>query len=344
MKMLLLSTQKADKVLLEELKQLLLSDHKNSVEHYTPKPDNWQKIQHLNPDMVITIDLSGFEFTTLTGGISYNLWNTKFVHFLLEPNLDNEECLYRPLSISMFFYCRGEAYKEYVQKRYTDLPFLDEISGWANESSKKAAKENALKMAAIINKTTKKCGLHINFSPVAEAEIYFQQLKMDRKETDIASRYIEDTLDMALDIGDISSLLSLIPFIESGKGQYAWEYKNETRRILRILYIIQWEKEYDLTLFSLGCKTKAELMEKYIVTLFALRRLGFGLSEDSKSEAKRFLVSADLSPFALYIILQSELLPSDKEIYHELEILYADLWDEKKKTFFVKMAEMMEGN
>jgi len=339
-KILILSPVTANKELLRELKRLLLSDHRNSVEHYIPRSDNWQKIQNLNPDMVITLDLSGFEFTTLTGGISYNLWNTKFIHFLLGYNLKNEKYLCRPLSISMFFYCIGMVYKECMQKKYPDLPFLEGITDWVDGNDQRAVKENARKMAAIIDKTAQKCGLHINFSPMVGADIYLQQIKMNKEETTAAIQYIDNALNAALDIDDVSSLLALIPFIESGRGQYAWKYKNEIRRILQILYIIQMETEYGLAPFSSGCKTKAELIEKYMVTLFALRRLGFDLSDYSKAEAERFLMSAGLSPFALHTILQCELLPSDERMYQELETLYADLWDEMERVFFMKAAEI----
>ena len=77
--------------------------------------------------MVVTVNLSGFEFTTLTGGISYNLWDTKFVHFLLGQNLRNERFLAGPLSISMFFYCIGQAYMDGLLEKYPDLPYLEKI-------------------------------------------------------------------------------------------------------------------------------------------------------------------------------------------------------------------------
>lgn len=338
MKLILLSTGMENKKMIQELKQLL-SNFWNSVEDYTLNSENLQKIQSAGPNLVITINLVGFEFTTLTGGISYNLWNTKFVHFILEKHLKNEVFLNKPLSISMFFYCKGRAYTEYLRERYPMLPYLEEIAGWKEGSDQNVLRDNAGKMAAVIERTAKKCGMCIRLSPVAEAEIYFRQLKADQKRIELALRYIDDTLNTALEIEDISALCFLIPYMESGNGKYAWEYKSESRKVLRILYIIHLEAEYGLPLFSVGCRTKEELMEKYMVLLFALRRLKFELSEASKAEAEQFLLSAGISPFALHMVLQSELLSSDIRIYQELENLFHDSWDEVERNLFARMAE-----
>lgn len=80
-------------------------------------------------DLIITFDLAGFEQTTLMGGISYNLINSKFVNFLLHENLKNEKCLSKQLSLSMFFYCAGEEYAAYLREYYPDIPYLKTLQG-----------------------------------------------------------------------------------------------------------------------------------------------------------------------------------------------------------------------
>ena len=75
-------------------------------------------------DLIITFDLAGFEQTTLMGGISSNLLNSKFVNFLMHENLQNEKCLSKQLSLSMFFYCAGSQYEKYLRENYPDIPYL----------------------------------------------------------------------------------------------------------------------------------------------------------------------------------------------------------------------------
>lgn len=80
-------------------------------------------------DLIITFELAGFEQTTLMGGISYNLVNSKFVNFLLHENLKNEKYLSKQLSLSMFFYCAGEEYASYLREHYPDIPYLKILQG-----------------------------------------------------------------------------------------------------------------------------------------------------------------------------------------------------------------------
>lgn len=288
---------------------------------------------------MININLSGFEFTTLTGGISYNLWNTKFVHFLLERNLPNEGCLGRPLSISMFFYCVGKEHKEYLHRRYPEIPYLEEIEGWEDRDERKAESGNAKKMVYAVYRVAGICDLPFRLSPEQEAEFYFWQLKEDQAKTDEACRYISGTLGGALSAQDSLALFSLISYMESGKGKLAWQYDGEVRRILQILQVIRLEIKYHMVPFFSGCGSKEELMEKYLVTSFALRRLIFCLSETSVAEAEQFLQSAGLSPFALHVILQDELLPCDLRFYRKLTSLYETIWDEEERLLFIRMAE-----
>ena len=340
MKLILLASETENKELLRELKRILSANPQNTIEQYTLGSENLQRIQNGGADLVITINLSGFEFTTLTGGISYNLWNTKFVHFLLKRNLKNEPILEKPLSISMFFYCLGKEYKEYLQKKYPNLPYLDEITGWEKGTDRKSVRSNAEKMAAVICETAHKCNLPLALSSMQEAEIYFRQLKEELPEMKSARQHIDEVLDEALSTENHSVLLSLIPYMESGKGKLAWKYTGEARRILQILYIVRLEEKYHMELFCRGCRSKEELTEKYLVMLFALRRLVFGLSEESVEEAEQFLKSAGLSPFALHMVLQNELLPADLSTYQQLTNLFSENWNEEEKLLFIGMAEM----
>ena len=65
------------------------------------------EIKARRPDVLITVDLVGFEQRTLTDNISYNLLDCKQLHLLLHENPRNESYLAGQLSIAMFFYCEG---------------------------------------------------------------------------------------------------------------------------------------------------------------------------------------------------------------------------------------------
>lgn len=176
----------------------------------------------------------------------------------------------------------------------------------------------------------------------SEAEQYFQELSRDREATQAACSHIDNTLNEALNMDktgrqDIDLLLSLIPYIESGDGELPYKYIGETHRIFRILHIIEMENKYQMTLFCSGCNDKASLMEKYMLTLFAFRRLLFHLSDASAEDAVTYLQQNPLSVFAVYVITQDDLILPDAKLYEKIAEIYCDLWSHSTHQLFLSL-------
>jgi len=173
----------------------------------------------------------------------------------------------------------------------------------------------------------------------SEAEQYFQELDQNKEATTAACLYIDNTIDKALSSQnncrqDINLLLSLIPYIESGDGELPYKYIGETHRILRILHIIQMEHKYRMILFCSGCDSKASLVEKYMLTLFALRRILFHLSDTSVEDAIIYLRQNPLSVFAVYVITQDDLILPDRSLYQKIGEIYSDYWSVSESQLF----------
>lgn len=117
-------------------------------------------IKSASPDILLTVDLEGFEQCTLTDNISYNLLNCKQIHLLLHEELENEKYLSRQLSIAMFFYCAGDTYFSYLESAYPQLPYLKEIAGWKPAGDKDSAKADAEALCAVLKEVRKECRLH----------------------------------------------------------------------------------------------------------------------------------------------------------------------------------------
>lgn len=117
-------------------------------------------IQNASPDILLTVDLEGFEQCTLTDNISYNLLNCKQIHLLLHEGLENEKYLSRQLSIAMFFFCAGDAYFSYLESTYSQLPYLKEIAGWKPAMDKDSAKADAKALCSVLKEVRKECRLH----------------------------------------------------------------------------------------------------------------------------------------------------------------------------------------
>lgn len=85
-------------------------------------------IKRKAPDLLITLDLAGFDRTTFTDGVAYNLLDCKQLHLLLREGLEQETLLKKPLSIAMFFACAGETYAGYLRRNYPDIPWLEVLT------------------------------------------------------------------------------------------------------------------------------------------------------------------------------------------------------------------------
>ena len=173
----------------------------------------------------------------------------------------------------------------------------------------------------------------------SETEAYFEQLNRDRAATQTASLFIADRLREALGKQDIPLLLSLIPYIETGEGELLCKYIGETHRLLRILYIIRLEQKYHMNLFCTGCPDQKALMDKYLLTLFALRRLLFRLSQSSMEGATLFLQQNQLSVFAVHIITQEDLILPDDALYEKIQELHAHCWSDEEARLFASLIE-----
>lgn len=110
------------------------------------------------PDLLLTIDLAGFDRETLTDNIAYNLLDCKQVHVISKLGLANERYLGKALSIAMFFACAGEEQKAYLLKKYTHIPWLKCVEKWKGEASV-LEKENVKEIYKMIEKVIRECRL-----------------------------------------------------------------------------------------------------------------------------------------------------------------------------------------
>lgn len=80
-------------------------------------------------------------------------------------------------------------------------------------------------------------------------------------------------------------------------------------------------------------------MEKYLLTLFALRRLQFQPSESAVSDAVYFLSQNKLSVFAIYTITQRDLIIPDSVLYEEILRIYTKVWTTADKEMFLSFTK-----
>lgn len=174
----------------------------------------------------------------------------------------------------------------------------------------------------------------MSYDSCLEADKYFEELARNKDTLQKTWDLITRTVNESLPLKDYDHLLSLIPYIEEGNGSLAFQHIGESRRLLRILHIIELERKYQEPSFPTNCSTLDELVEKYMLTLFALRRLQFSPSEAAVSDAVVYLTQNRLSVFAIYIIIQQDLIIPDSTLYQKIIELYAGEWSQPDLTLF----------
>lgn len=180
--------------------------------------------------------------------------------------------------------------------------------------------------------------MSLSSKKVTDSDSFLRKLEQDRIKTESSYQYILSTIDFSLGSQNLELLLSLIDFIENDPvGSLVLQYIGKTHRFLRILHIIELEKKLNKPVFSHDCTTAKELWDKYMLTLYAIRRILFQLSSTSVGEAEAYLKSRPISPIAAYVITQDDLIIPDKRLYTSLMSILSDSWTETDESQFLSL-------
>ena len=172
---------------------------------------------------------------------------------------------------------------------------------------------------------------------MTESEHFFEQYSKEYPIAQSTFKQILQIIDQALSQNDCSLLLSQISYIESDNGYLTFQYIGEARYLLRILNIIDLEEKYQTASFIDQITNYYKLVEKYKLSLFALRRILFALSNESVAEAAEFLIQNHLSPFAIYVLLKEELILPTKPLLDKIMNLYHSQWSNQEQHLFKQL-------
>ena len=115
-------------------------------------------ISSQTPELLLTIDLAGFDRVTLTDNVAYNLLDCKQLHVICSGHLKNEQVLEKTLSIAMFFaIATQEKYRELVEG-YPHIPWISYMESW-NSREEVYSANNVVQIAEILNDVIKECRL-----------------------------------------------------------------------------------------------------------------------------------------------------------------------------------------
>ena len=160
-----------------------------------------------------------------------------------------------------------------------------------------------------------------------EVEQSFEKINCENEASKEAYDHIMNVLGQALDTQDVNLFLSLVSYIESDKDISSHKCNSDIIRLYIILHIVELEKKAGIKLFFTDCHTVSDLLEKYILTLFALRRLAFSISDASVNDAVSYLRQTELSVFAIHLIIENDLIRSEIALYEKVINVYSGIWN-----------------
>lgn len=117
------------------------------------------KIKKMNPELLLTVDLAGFDRVTLTDNIAYNLLDCKQLHVIIDDNLKNEKELEKLLSIAMFFVCSHQKQCESLKGRYPHIPWIECMEGWSTTEDL-CEDKNVEEIAKVLERVMEECRLN----------------------------------------------------------------------------------------------------------------------------------------------------------------------------------------
>lgn len=136
-----------------------------------------------------------------------------------------------------------------------------------------------------------------------------------------------------------SKVDELIEYIENGQGNLAFRFVGESRRVLRVMHILQMEIKFGGNLICKGCINKDALMQKYKAILYACRRILFEFHGGMLAEAKECLLQLAPSPFAIYIMCNDDLICASNTFFETIKDEMKSVWNPKEIALFQMMIE-----
>jgi len=109
----------------------------------------------------------------------------------------------------------------------------------------------------------------------------------------------------------------------------------ESRRLYVICNILKTELENNsASIFSSNLNNALELYDRYIHSIFMMRRLLLDVPYELKNEAEDYLTDIDLSPYAYISLLSNELFEDYEYALHIIASLMHDQWNPLQNAYF----------
>lgn len=168
-----------------------------------------------------------------------------------------------------------------------------------------------------------------------ECDENMRQLEQDKAYCFEKYEEIRTHIDFCLTNKDYSSLMTLFEYFKEADYKPHLHITAETFRVMTLLQFLSMELEIGKTPFVSSANDFASFMEQYTLTIFALRRLEFEISDQAMAEAVAYLNSI---PFNIY----SAMIIIDREYFENYEKLYWTLYHNMSSWTIIDKIQWLE--
>ncbi|MBD5464735.1 MAG: hypothetical protein HDR22_02775 [Lachnospiraceae bacterium] len=159
-----------------------------------------------------------------------------------------------------------------------------------------------------------------------ESERILQKLETDKSYCFDLYKTMKQHIDVCLGNKQYEALFDLLPYFEEPDSYPQFHNSSETRRIRILLHILKLELKFEKTPFFSTANDFNSLMEQYLLTVFAMRRLELALSEEAMAEAAAYLTTISPSIYAAMFLSQQEYFENYGNLYWNLYTCMKSFW------------------
>lgn len=172
-----------------------------------------------------------------------------------------------------------------------------------------------------------------------QVDEYFEQYQGKIASAETEWKKITEAIDEGLQENYHEVFHKVSEYMTQGSGKAAAENIGEALRGLRVCNIVDMELEYGMQPLCRECRSLGDLLDKYMLVLFSLRRLCFDLSMESMEEAGAFLTNNQISVICVAVLLREELIAYDDWGLKRICDNMKDVWTKKDVAMLQALLE-----
>lgn len=168
-----------------------------------------------------------------------------------------------------------------------------------------------------------------------QSNIFFDLLEKNKSKSDEFEKLFIKLIDSFLTNPNLELINVIFDLFEKNRQDPAFFIKSTLVRLDRIFLIIKEEINLGMIGLFTECSNSTELIEKYILTTFAIHRLETSINNDFVNEALEFIMYKNISICAINKICDEEMIIYKNKVFKTIADKYKEIGEDKAYEEFI---------